>query len=76
MIPVYEERRKVLKTIPKFWAIALLRHPNLSVEVRREEDFTLLQYLVDVWLTRNPVDPRVYTIEFVSAIVMDPCILS
>ena len=68
MDPVYNQRRQFIKTIPKFWPTALFRHAGLAIDLKNEEDIKALQYLTDIWVSRNPVEPRVYTIQFVSTI--------
>ncbi|RDX56197.1 hypothetical protein K466DRAFT_580872 [Polyporus arcularius HHB13444] len=64
MVPVYEKRREVLKAINKFWAVALMNHPLLSMHVQHNADQAALSYLEDVWLTRDPVESRCFTLEF------------
>lgn len=64
MDPVYNQRRQFIKTIPKFWPTALFRHAGLAIDLKNEEDIKALQYLTDIWVSRNPVEPRVYTIQF------------
>ncbi len=66
-MPVYEKRRAVLKAINKFWAVALMNHPLLSMHVQHNADQAALSYLEDVWLTRDPVESRCFTLEFVSS---------
>ncbi|KAF5319496.1 hypothetical protein D9619_008731 [Psilocybe cf. subviscida] len=62
--PVYNQRRQFIKTIPKFWPTALFRHAGLAMDLKIEEDIKALQYITDIWVERNPVEPRVYTIQF------------
>ncbi|KAF8883898.1 hypothetical protein CPB84DRAFT_1965095, partial [Gymnopilus junonius] len=64
LIPVYEDRRQFIKRIPNFWAIAFWRHVGLATDLQHEEDMAILKHLVDVWINRNPIEPRAYTIEF------------
>ena len=67
MVPVYEKRRAVLKAINKFWPVALMNHPMLAMHVQHNSDQAALSYLEDVWLTRDAVESRCFTLEFVSA---------
>ena len=66
MVPVYEKRRAVLKAINKFWPVALMNHPMLAMHVQHNSDQAALSYLEDVWLTRDAVESRCFTLEFVS----------
>jgi len=61
---IYETRRRFTTTIPKFWPTSFLRHVGLSMDLKNAEDIKALQYLTDVAIQRNPVEPRVFTIEF------------
>jgi len=61
---LYVRRTKVVKNIPKFWAVALLRHATLMAEFETPEDKDAIQYLEDLTIVRNPVEPRAYTINF------------
>lgn len=65
MEPIYEKRRQLIKKIPKFWPIALFRHSSLEADLDKKEDQEALKYLEDIWIIRNPIEPRVYAIEFV-----------
>lgn len=60
-----EKRREVLKGIPKFWPIALLNHPTVSIHAVHQQDQVALSYLEDVWLTRDPKEKRCFTLELV-----------
>ncbi|KAL0576577.1 hypothetical protein V5O48_005409 [Marasmius crinis-equi] len=64
LIPVYEKRRQVVKTIPKFWPIALLNHTLFAIHAQHHADQLALSYLEDVWIERDPNELRCYTIEF------------
>jgi len=64
MEPIYEKRRQFVKKIPKFWAVAILRHAGLAMDLKVEEDQRVLQNLTDIWVKRDSIDPRVYTLEF------------
>ena len=63
--PFLEKRREVLKGIPAFWPVALLNHPSVSIHAVHQQDQVALSYLEDVWLTRDPVEKRCFTLEFV-----------
>ena len=67
LIPVYQKRREVTKGIANFWPIALMNHPVFSVHAQHNADQLALSYLEDVWVERDPKEPRCYTIEFVGA---------
>ena len=64
--PFLQKRREVLKGIPKFWPVALLNHPAVSVHAVHHQDQVALSYLEDVWLTRDLKEKRCFTLEFVS----------
>ena len=65
-MPVYEKRRAVLKAINKFWPVALMNHEMIGVHAQHNADQAALSYLEDVWLIRDPVESRCFTLEFVS----------
>ncbi|KAG8219994.1 hypothetical protein J3R82DRAFT_1001, partial [Butyriboletus roseoflavus] len=62
--PVYEKRREVAKVIPKFWPIALMNHPLIGFQAQHNIDRIALSYLEDMWVARDPKEPRCFTIEF------------
>jgi template-activating factor I len=64
--PVWEKRRQVLKTIPRFWPTALMNHSLFSIHAAHAQDQAALSHLEDVWVSRNPEEKRCFTIEFVS----------
>jgi len=64
LIPVYEKRREVVKSIPMFWTVALFNHNLFSLSAQHNADQTALGYLEDVWVARDPKEPRCYSIEF------------
>lgn len=66
------KRREVLKSIPRFWPIALSNHPNVSVYAVHHQDQIALNYLEDVWLARDPEEKRCFTLEFVRRLGL-PC---
>ena len=63
--PFFRKRREALKAIPKFWPVALLNHPTVSIHDVHHQDKVALNYLEDVWLTRDPEEKRCFTLEFV-----------
>ena len=65
-MPVYEKRRAVVKAINKFWPVALMNHDLLAVHAQHNADQAALSYLEDLWLVRDPVESRCFTLEFVS----------
>lgn len=64
MLRTCEKRREFTKTIPKFWGVALMRNSIVSMELGHKEDQEAIQCLEDIWVERNPVEPRAYTIVF------------
>ncbi|TCD70645.1 hypothetical protein EIP91_002365 [Steccherinum ochraceum] len=64
LTPVYEKRRGVVKAIPKFWPVALMNSPLFALHAQHNADQVALSYLEDLWLTRDPVEPRCFTLEF------------
>lgn len=65
-MPVYEKRRAVVKAIAKFWPVALMNHGMLALHVQHNSDQAALSYLEDLWIVRDPVESRCFTLEFVS----------
>ena len=66
MKPVYEKRRAVVKAISKFWPVAMMNHAMLSMHAQHNSDQAALSYLEDLWIVRDPVESRCFTLEFVS----------
>ncbi|KIK71359.1 hypothetical protein GYMLUDRAFT_90335 [Collybiopsis luxurians FD-317 M1] len=64
LVPVYEKRRPILKAIPKFWPVALMNHNLFSLHVQHNADQVALSYLEDLWIQRDPVESRCFTVEF------------
>ncbi|KAF8078308.1 hypothetical protein FPV67DRAFT_1571097 [Lyophyllum atratum] len=64
LVPAYEKRRQVISAIPKFWPVALMNHSLFAYHVQHTADQLALSYLEDVWVLRDPAEPRCYTIEF------------
>ncbi|KAJ6574711.1 hypothetical protein B0H19DRAFT_609427 [Mycena capillaripes] len=65
IMPAYEKRREVLKSIAKFWPVALMNHTHFAFFAQHSADQLALSYLEDLWIARDSVEPRCYTIEFV-----------
>ncbi|KAF8898431.1 hypothetical protein BD779DRAFT_1483917 [Infundibulicybe gibba] len=61
---VYEKRRQVIKSIPKFWPVALMNNSRFAFHVQHGADQLALSYLEDLWVARDPAEPRCYSIEF------------
>ncbi|KAG5648226.1 hypothetical protein DXG03_006183 [Asterophora parasitica] len=64
LVPSYEKRRQVLAGIPKFWPVALMNNSIFAYHAQHSADQLALSYLEDVWVERDPAEPRCYTIEF------------
>ncbi|KAG0709089.1 hypothetical protein DFH29DRAFT_890462 [Suillus ampliporus] len=64
LTPVYEKRRAIVKSIDKFWPVALMNNSMISFHVQHNIDQLALSYLEDLWIVRDPKEPRCYTIEF------------
>lgn len=64
--PYYTKRRELLKGIPKFWPVALGNHPMVGLMTAHAGDQDALGYVEEVWIERDPKEPRAYKIEFVS----------
>ncbi|KAI0080006.1 hypothetical protein K474DRAFT_1658243 [Panus rudis PR-1116 ss-1] len=64
MLPVYEQRREIAKGIAKFWPVALMNHTMFGIHAQHTSDQAALSYLEDVWIVRDPVESRCFTLEF------------
>ncbi|KAJ7169487.1 hypothetical protein C8R46DRAFT_1088938 [Mycena filopes] len=62
--PTYEQRRQVAKGIEKFWPVALMNNTHFAFFAQHSADQLALSYLEDLWITRDTVEPRCYTLEF------------
>jgi len=62
--PFLRKRREVLKSIPKFWPVALMNHSTVAIHAVHQQDQEALSYLEDVWLERDPEEKRCFTLEF------------
>jgi template-activating factor I len=67
--PLYDQRRELMKSIPMFWPVALMRHPSIERDLEKPEDQAAIKYLKDVWVSRNPAELRAYTLEFASFLI-------
>lgn len=65
LIPVFQKRREILKGIPKFWPVALLRNSLLSFHLTHSADQSALGYLEDLWIEKDPQEMRCFKLEFV-----------
>jgi template-activating factor I len=65
LTPVYQQRREALKSIPKFWPMALLKHSLFAIQAQHDADRLALSYLEDLWVVRDPREPKVFILEFV-----------
>jgi hypothetical protein len=61
----YEKRREVVKAISKFWPVALMNHPMIAIHAQHNTDQAALSYLEDLWMIRDSVETRAFTLEFV-----------
>ena len=66
LIPVFEKRRELIKSIPKFWPVALMNNAATAVHIQHADDQKALGYLEDIWVTRSEAEHRAFVIEFVS----------
>ncbi|KAF4572614.1 hypothetical protein EYR40_004310 [Pleurotus pulmonarius] len=60
----YAKRREIVKSIPKFWPVALMNNEMVAVHIQHSADQLALSYLEDLWVERDKAEPRCYTIEF------------
>lgn len=66
---MYKKRREIVKAIPKFWPITLMNSPQFVPHAQHEDDQKALAALQDIWIERDPAEPRTFTVELVSRIV-------
>ncbi|KAI0786099.1 hypothetical protein C8Q75DRAFT_774066 [Abortiporus biennis] len=64
LLPFFEKRRTALKSIPKFWPVALMNHNMFALHAQHNADQVALSYLEDVWIVRDPVETRCFVLEF------------
>jgi hypothetical protein len=67
MRPVYEARRAVVKSLPRFWGTALAQHDQLAVYMAGQDDMRALAHITDLWVEYDSIESRAFTIVFVSA---------
>lgn len=58
-----------MKGVPKFWPTALLNHHTVSIHAVHHQDQVALDYLEDVWLSRDPKEKRCFILEFVRCLL-------
>jgi len=63
MDTLYAKRRQVVKQIPKFWPTAFFHNKFLELEAELPADRDALTFLEDIWIERNPTEPRAFKIE-------------
>lgn len=66
----YAKRREIVKSIPKFWPVALMNNEMVAVHIQHSADQLALSYLEDLWVERDKAEPRCYTIEFVGYLLL------
>ncbi|KAF7310607.1 hypothetical protein HMN09_00603500 [Mycena chlorophos] len=64
IVPAYERRREIVKKIAKFWPVALMNNSHFAFFAQHSADQLAISYIEDVWVARDPVEPRCFTIEF------------
>lgn len=64
---MYEKRRAAVKALPKFWPVTLMNFPEFVPYCQHLDDQKALLALEDLWVERDPKEPRAFTLEFVSA---------
>ncbi|KAF9452564.1 hypothetical protein P691DRAFT_772190, partial [Macrolepiota fuliginosa MF-IS2] len=64
LIPVFQKRREVVKAIPKFWPVALMRNSLLSFHIQHRADRSALSFLEDLWVEKDPQELRCFKLEF------------
>ena len=62
----WAKRRELLKTIPKFWPVALMNDPRFALHVQYPDDRKAFMHLEDVWVQRDAEEPRSFTVSLVS----------
>ncbi|KAH8120660.1 hypothetical protein DFH11DRAFT_82001 [Phellopilus nigrolimitatus] len=64
LAPVYAKRREYVKTVPKFWSVALMNCGQFGIHVQHIDDQKALIALEDVWVERDPAESRTFSLEF------------
>lgn len=62
--PAFKKRREILRAIPKFWPVALMRHNHLTLHIAHSADQSALAYLEDIWVEHDQLEPRAFKLEF------------
>jgi hypothetical protein len=70
MQPIYAARREAVKSLPRFWGTALAQHAQLAVYMAGQDDMKALSHLTDLWVEYDQVEPRAFTIVFVSGLLL------
>ncbi len=65
LLPLYTRRRTTVKAVPKFWPVALMNHSVFASQAQHNADQLALSYLEDLWMVRDKVETRCFTLEFV-----------
>lgn len=68
--PIYAARREAVKKLPRFWGTALAQHAQLAVYMAGQDDMKALTHLTDLWVEYDQVEPRAFTINFVSSVAL------
>lgn len=76
MQPVYEARREAVKSLPRFWGTALAQHSQLAILMAGQDDMRALAHLTDLSVQYDPVEPRAFTIIFVSVLTRRNALLN
>ncbi|KXN83617.1 Protein SET [Leucoagaricus sp. SymC.cos] len=64
LIPVFQKRRDVLKGIPKFWPVSLMRNNLMAFHLTHSADQSAMAYLEDLWVEKDPAEQRAFKLEF------------
>lgn len=70
LAPVYQKRRELVKKIPKFWPVTLMNSSIFAQHCQHADDQKALIALEDLWVERDPVEDRTFTLEFVSLLAL------
>jgi len=64
LLPLLQKRRELTLKHERFWPLVLESHQTIEVVAAHREDKVALSYLRDIWVERNPNEPRAFTLEF------------
>lgn len=62
----------MLKTIPKFWPVALMNCGGFAIHAQHNDDQKALIHLEDLFLVRDEKEYRAFKLEFVSVVAVPP----